>query len=123
MHASQPHHNPAPPACGGAQNGTDVFAPYDTFADDLELGQAMVRLGVPILDLRDAEGRELYLGLGLDEERDVRRASDPGHWVFEYARDFREGYECCSNRWVATHYTGTRAVGPAHPHCPQRRRR
>ena len=42
--------------------------------------------------------------LGLDDERSLTRKKNKGHWLWTYDRDAREGIQCCSTRWIGTHY-------------------
>jgi glycoprotein-N-acetylgalactosamine 3-beta-galactosyltransferase len=64
----------------------------------------MERIGVPTVDTRDADGRHRFLGIGVDNERMSFRSKEPDFWFWKYSREAREGRECCSLRYVATHY-------------------
>eukprot|EP00730_Choanoeca_flexa_P018771 TRINITY_DN9148_c0_g1_i1.p1 TRINITY_DN9148_c0_g1~~TRINITY_DN9148_c0_g1_i1.p1 ORF type:complete len:506 (+),score=92.62 TRINITY_DN9148_c0_g1_i1:47-1564(+) len=88
----------------------DIFSPHPTFADDLELGVSMLKLGVVAKPWLDDKGRHLFLGLGLEEERTLKRDVDSGHWLMEYDKQFKGGSECCSTRWLGTHYVDWEAL-------------
>jgi hypothetical protein len=88
----------------------DIFSPHPTFADDLELGVSMLKLGVVARPWLDEQGRHMFLGTGLEEERQMKRSVDDGHWLFVYDKHFKEGTECCSTRWLATHYVDWEAM-------------
>eukprot|EP00055_Hartaetosiga_balthica_P005315 m.15405 g.15405 ORF g.15405 m.15405 type:complete len:611 (+) comp4469_c0_seq2:136-1968(+) len=79
-----------------------VFPRTKTFADDLELGVSMARVGVPLQPQLDAQGRNLFLGIGINSERAAKKSE--GGWYWEYSVETNEGNECCSNKWLGTHY-------------------
>eukprot|EP00048_Salpingoeca_helianthica_P023388 m.1272 g.1272 ORF g.1272 m.1272 type:complete len:398 (+) comp860_c0_seq1:2-1195(+) len=81
-----------------------IFSPYDTFADDLEIALTMARLGINTTDTRDKQGRNRFLGVGLDNERMTNKKTNPDFWLWKYSADAREGRECCSTRFVSSHY-------------------
>eukprot|EP00056_Hartaetosiga_gracilis_P000870 m.41024 g.41024 ORF g.41024 m.41024 type:complete len:431 (+) comp10394_c0_seq1:168-1460(+) len=88
-------------------NGSDVqpiFNPWNTFADDMELGISLSRVGVELKEALDDEGRNLFMTLGLEAERMMRRADDPTFWYWDYCPTAKEGRQCCSSRWIGTHY-------------------
>ncbi|EGD74071.1 hypothetical protein PTSG_05763 [Salpingoeca rosetta] len=84
--------------------GKPIFNDWNTFADDMELGISMKRIGVPAVESLDAEGRNLFIALGLDAERSARKSDDPNNWYWKYCPTAKEGKECCSTRWLGTHY-------------------
>lgn len=88
----------------------DFFLQSDTFADDLELSLTMQRVNVTTVTSLDNEGRQLFLAMGLEEERGVTRERDGSHWIWQYDEKFREGLNCCSKNWLITHYIGLLAV-------------
>ena len=89
------------------ENHPNLFSGADTFADDLELSLTLRRLGIETQHTLDAEGRQVFLALGLEEERGVTRERDGGHWIWQYDPSFRQGINCCSKSWIATHYIGS----------------
>ncbi len=82
-----------------------LFSPFDTFADDLEISLTLKQIGVPAVYTHDADGRQLFMTLGVDYERTMVRAADPKHWYWAFVPGATEGRECCSKRWIASHYT------------------
>ena len=82
-----------------------LFAQWDTFADDAEIAFTLAKAGIPTEDTRDEEGRHRFFPLGVDYERDLRKKDDPGFWFFVYDPDFQEGLDCCSKKWLVSHYT------------------
>eukprot|EP00050_Salpingoeca_kvevrii_P015901 m.50997 g.50997 ORF g.50997 m.50997 type:complete len:707 (+) comp6579_c0_seq1:276-2396(+) len=84
----------------------DIFADYNTFSDDVEIALSLLDAGVPTEDTRDEELRERFFPLGVDRERDLRKEKFPDHWYWRYSLyPAREGLECCSKRWIVSHYT------------------
>ena len=71
-------------------------------AIDVELGITLERVGVPAHSNLDAEGRQLFVALGLEYERNAKR--DETDWFWRYSQDAREGFECCSRYWLGAHY-------------------
>lgn len=84
--------------------GEPVFGLGDTFADDLELGLSMAKVGVHPHEVLDEQGRNLFISLGLEAERSLRREDDPDNWYWMYCPTAKEGRQCCSDRWIGTHY-------------------
>ncbi|EDQ86222.1 uncharacterized protein MONBRDRAFT_28452 [Monosiga brevicollis MX1] len=84
----------------------DILHNGDTFADDLELAHSLHKVGVEREDTRDARERQRFFVLGLFDERTARRSESPDYWYWKY--DFytpkEEPDECCSTRWIASHY-------------------
>eukprot|EP00049_Salpingoeca_infusionum_P003647 m.69143 g.69143 ORF g.69143 m.69143 type:complete len:539 (-) comp12216_c1_seq2:184-1800(-) len=75
-----------------------------SFADDMELGYALRSLGVEATENVDKDGKQLFLCLGLDYERGLRRADDPTFWFWDYSPEAKEGPDCCADKWIGTHY-------------------
>ncbi|EDQ86224.1 uncharacterized protein MONBRDRAFT_11105 [Monosiga brevicollis MX1] len=88
----------------------DPIHNFDTFADDMELGRVLEQLGIPVKQWSDAAGRRLFLGLGLDDERLMSRERDPHAWLWSYDQSAKHGRECCSPKWVGTHYLDWQAM-------------
>lgn len=85
----------------------------------MEIASAMARIGIPTVDTSDAEGRHRFLGIGVDNERMSFRKKDPDFWFWKYSPDAREGPQCCSKKYVATHYSqpdNMRYLDDAHEH-------
>ncbi len=70
----------------------------------MEIADSLGRLGIPTTDTRDADGRHRFLGIGIDSERMSTRKDMPDFWLWRYSPDAREGKQCCSTRFVASHY-------------------
>eukprot|EP00055_Hartaetosiga_balthica_P008699 m.33241 g.33241 ORF g.33241 m.33241 type:complete len:662 (+) comp6438_c0_seq2:203-2188(+) len=88
----------------GGEDVEPIFNTWDTFADDMELGVSLARVGVELKEALDDEGRNLFMTLGVEAERMVRKADDPDFWYWTYCPTAKEGKACCSNRWIGTHY-------------------
>jgi glycoprotein-N-acetylgalactosamine 3-beta-galactosyltransferase len=82
-----------------------LLANFDTFADDLEISLVLKKIGVPSVGNTDKNGRQLFLTLGVDFERLLTKRSEPGHWLWRFGPGSREGRQCCSTRWISSHYT------------------
>ena len=72
--------------------------------EDLYTSRALIGIGVPIANAVDAERRQLFLPLGVDSEYFAPKR-DERNWFYKYSKEAKAGPECCSERWVATHYT------------------
>ena len=70
----------------------------------VEIAAAMARIGIDTIDTRDREGRHQFLGIGVDNERMSFRSKDPTFWFWKYSLDAKEGKECCSKKFVSSHY-------------------
>ena len=70
----------------------------------VEIAASMARIGINTTDTRDEEGRHRFLGIGLENERMSFRKLRPDFWFWKYSEDAREGLDCCSSRFVASHY-------------------
>ncbi len=83
----------------GSSLGTD-------FAEDVEMGKVMRRLGVGCVDTRDAFGRETFIPLNIFHLRErYTRLTHPKLWLWRYSYyPTGEGFECCSRYWISTHY-------------------
>jgi hypothetical protein len=71
---------------------------------DMELGITMARIGIPAIEMIDEQGGQQFISLGLDSERSIRRKDGPDNWFWVYSPTAKEGADCCSDRWVGTHY-------------------
>jgi glycoprotein-N-acetylgalactosamine 3-beta-galactosyltransferase len=69
----------------GYKRNAKVFNNIDTFADDLELGMSMQKVGIPTTFSLDDTGGQLFIALGLDSERTMNRADTPGNWYWIYS--------------------------------------
>ncbi|EGD74086.1 hypothetical protein PTSG_05778 [Salpingoeca rosetta] len=88
----------------------DYFLDSDTFADDMEVCRTLRRMGLDTQTSLDSDGRQVFLALGLEEERGVTRERDGSHWIWKYDPTFKEGINCCSKHWIATHYIDSRSM-------------
>lgn len=70
----------------------------------MELGLVMRAIGFPAKEWMDDEGRNLFIALGLDVERGMRKDVDPNNWFWLYSPSAKERMGCCSTRWIGTHY-------------------
>jgi glycoprotein-N-acetylgalactosamine 3-beta-galactosyltransferase len=70
----------------------------------VELGLSLQRVGILTEDTRDADGRARFISLGLSAERVLSRTKDSQHWFWKYEAAAKEGKQCCSKRWIGTHY-------------------
>ena len=68
-----------------AKSNRRVFSSLDTFADDLELGLSMARVGIPTKLNLDSDGRQLFMALGLDSERTMSREDHGSNWFWAYS--------------------------------------
>lgn len=71
---------------------------------DLLTSRTLFKVQVPVLDTRDTGGRHRFITIGLEAEHTLFRQKTPDMWLFRYSNDTRDGHDCCSLRWVATHY-------------------
>ncbi len=49
-----------------------------------------------------------FLTLGTFNEHSMRpppNRSDSSFWFWRYSKDAKEGNDCCSLRWISSHYT------------------
>eukprot|EP00053_Salpingoeca_punica_P014568 m.132659 g.132659 ORF g.132659 m.132659 type:complete len:538 (-) comp16491_c0_seq1:636-2249(-) len=88
-----------------------LFRNIDTFADDLEFGASLARIQVSAEDSRDSVGSERFMALNVQSERALKKADDPNFWYFKISYHPRiEGEDCCSRKWVASHYVEPREM-------------
>lgn len=72
--------------------------------EDYLTSRTLRKVGVLTADTRDSDGRHQFLSLGLDPEHTYSRANHPTLWLWKFSKDVREGMDCCSARWITTHY-------------------
>jgi glycoprotein-N-acetylgalactosamine 3-beta-galactosyltransferase len=70
----------------------------------VEIAAALERVGINTTDTRDSEGRQRFLGIGVDNERMSTRKQRPDFWLWRYSPEAKEGRECCSKKFVSSHY-------------------
>jgi glycoprotein-N-acetylgalactosamine 3-beta-galactosyltransferase len=70
----------------------------------VEIALSLSRIGIFTEDTHDEEGRARFLTLGLTFERGLTREKNKDHWLWHFDQQAREGRECCSKRWIGTHY-------------------
>jgi len=105
--------------------------PSSPLPQDLQLGVSMARIGVRARPNVDDEGKQLFICLGLEYERGMFKKDSKDFWLWQYSPDAKvgvkgddegfqrcflmlllfplpihpqEGKECCSNKWIGTHY-------------------
>eukprot|EP00047_Mylnosiga_fluctuans_P019500 m.83154 g.83154 ORF g.83154 m.83154 type:complete len:693 (-) comp8152_c0_seq3:323-2401(-) len=75
---------------------------------DLQTSRTLFKVGVPVVSSLDSQLRNRFIVLGLDMEHTLRREAYKNlripFWLFTYSDDTRELHDCCSERWVGTHY-------------------
>jgi hypothetical protein len=77
-------------------------------AEDLRISQVLEYVGVKTADTRTAEGQHQFMALGINNERTLKEPEDRSTaklWFWKYSRDAVAGPECCTNKWIASHYT------------------
>lgn len=97
---------------GSGRNNTDkrglLFSTEHTYAEDVEIANTFRRMKPPIIaeEIADHTGRAQFLPLGLGIEhilfRNDSNANVQGWW--KYCSSAKEGLDCCSSHWIATHY-------------------
>ncbi len=71
---------------------------------DLMTCRTLYAMGIHALDSRDEQLRHRFIVIGLDAEHTLTRKSYPTMWLWTYSNETREGMDCCSDKWIATHY-------------------
>eukprot|EP00048_Salpingoeca_helianthica_P000673 m.43245 g.43245 ORF g.43245 m.43245 type:complete len:553 (-) comp10751_c0_seq2:314-1972(-) len=71
---------------------------------DLLTSRTLHQIKIEALDTRDAQDRHRFITVGLEMEHTLFRAKQPEMWLWSYSNDTKEGHDCCSPRWLATHY-------------------
>lgn len=82
--------------------GQNKFGP-----EDLLTGVAMSHVNISIDVTLDSEGRHLFLPLGPQWEYAAApqdHISRPDFWFWRIGVAPRPGRECCSKKWIGTHY-------------------
>jgi glycoprotein-N-acetylgalactosamine 3-beta-galactosyltransferase len=86
------------------EKDSNAWAGPSTGPADLLMSRTLNKLGAFPKDTRDVEGRHVFIGLGLEMEYGSTRAKSPDLWFWKYSPDARDGKECCSKRWITSHY-------------------
>eukprot|EP00054_Salpingoeca_dolichothecata_P021737 m.140162 g.140162 ORF g.140162 m.140162 type:complete len:289 (+) comp24097_c0_seq8:522-1388(+) len=72
--------------------------------EDAEIGKALGTLHIYPSDTRDEEGSDRFLPLHITELRNMYQAKG-GHWYYKINFfPYKDGMDCCSKHWIATHY-------------------
>eukprot|EP00045_Choanoeca_perplexa_P005563 m.46963 g.46963 ORF g.46963 m.46963 type:complete len:561 (+) comp13186_c0_seq2:119-1801(+) len=77
-------------------------------AEDLRISQVLDYVGVKTADTRTPEGQHQFMALGINNERTLKEPEDRSTaklWFWKYSRDAVAGPKCCTNKWIASHYT------------------
>eukprot|EP00730_Choanoeca_flexa_P008497 TRINITY_DN12497_c0_g3_i1.p4 TRINITY_DN12497_c0_g3~~TRINITY_DN12497_c0_g3_i1.p4 ORF type:complete len:125 (+),score=17.06 TRINITY_DN12497_c0_g3_i1:1671-2045(+) len=94
---------------GTAARGDAIWpGPADSNEEDFRFSQVMELVGVKPVSTRAWDGKHVFLVLGIDQEREIRPPADrakPHLWFWQYSFDAIAGPGCCSERWIASHYT------------------
>eukprot|EP00035_Acanthoeca_spectabilis_P026717 m.463945 g.463945 ORF g.463945 m.463945 type:complete len:505 (-) comp23235_c0_seq1:81-1595(-) len=92
-------------ALGEAVNATNgsVWGPKLHGPEDLQTADTLKTLGITPGRALDSKGRQLFLPLGPQYEWG-RSKKDKPTWFDKYTVDTKPGPECCSERWIASHY-------------------
>jgi glycoprotein-N-acetylgalactosamine 3-beta-galactosyltransferase len=77
--------------------------PWDA-PEDYALGQTLHAIGIHTVDTRDQSGAHRFLTLGIGTEVVAERSQKDVTWYWSFSRDAREGPDCCSRRWITSHY-------------------
>ncbi len=70
----------------------------------MEIALSLGRIGINTTDTRDSEGRQQFLGVGLENERMTFKSLNPTFWLWRYSPEAKEGRDCCSTKFVSSHY-------------------
>ena len=126
---------------GGFAFAGQLWAEPDKGPEDVNTADVLKKLGIPTEPSVDANGRQLFLPLGPHFEWN-RKRHEYNFWFSRYSPEAQLGPDCCSERWVASHYVryddmyrmdnlerlqcplhlsewphwGARSVTPPHPH-------
>eukprot|EP00730_Choanoeca_flexa_P012081 TRINITY_DN318_c0_g1_i1.p1 TRINITY_DN318_c0_g1~~TRINITY_DN318_c0_g1_i1.p1 ORF type:complete len:563 (+),score=110.18 TRINITY_DN318_c0_g1_i1:129-1817(+) len=94
---------------GTKSRGDAIWPKPDTGqAEDLRISQVLDFVGVKTADTRTKDGKHQFLALGVNNERNLKEPADRSTaklWFWKYSKDAVAGPGCCSNKWVASHYT------------------
>ena len=71
--------------------------------EDLLTSDKLRKLGIEPETTLDSHGRQFFLPLGPHSEWN-RKVRDPRFWFYRWSPEAKVGSECCSERWVASHY-------------------
>jgi glycoprotein-N-acetylgalactosamine 3-beta-galactosyltransferase len=81
-------------------------APRGTGPEDLLTSKSLAPLGVLAVEAVDKNDRQLFFPMGLEHEW-FAKERDEKAWFYRYSKVAKVGRECCSENWVAVHYTPT----------------
>ena len=73
-------------------------------AEDRLIAQTLKKIGIPVHDTRDEQGRHRFLAVGVDFEHTYWKNNTAMDWFAKAAPEAKEGPDCCVTEWVATHY-------------------
>lgn len=101
-----------------AEKDSAVWAGPSSGPEDQLLAKTlMVNFGLYPIDTRDANGRHVFITLGLDPERIFTRKDQPDLWFWQFSQDAKEGPACCSPKWITTHYIKAAQVSEGSRSC------
>jgi len=78
--------------------------PQGTGPEDLLTSKSLKPLGIGVQESMDNHGRQLFMPMGLDHEY-FAPERDEKNWFYKYSKSAKAGPECCSEKWIASHYT------------------
>ena len=81
-------------------------APRGTGPEDLLTSKSLKPLGVLAVEAVDKNDRQLFFPMGLEHEWFAPKRDEKA-WFYRYSKVAKVGRECCSENWVAVHYTPT----------------
>ena len=81
-------------------------SPRGTGPEDLLTSKSIKPLGVLAVESLDKNGRQLFFPMGLEHEWFAPKRDEKA-WFYRYSKVAKVGRECCSENWVAVHYTPT----------------
>ncbi|EDQ86385.1 uncharacterized protein MONBRDRAFT_28361 [Monosiga brevicollis MX1] len=86
-------------------NSSHIFVPdIGSQSDDISMGVAMLRTGIPAQLTVDEHGGQYFSALGVAVERTVKRSTSQGYWYWEVTPETKDGPACCARRWIGSHY-------------------
>jgi hypothetical protein len=74
----------------------------------------MQRVGVHTVDTRDGAGANRFMVLSVAAERQMKRAKNDVPWYWTHTVGAREGADCCSPRWITSHYQSAESFYALH---------
>jgi hypothetical protein len=73
--------------------------------DDVRITQVLAKVGVSTVDTRTDTGKHQFLALGISGERSLETPAAPSLLrLRNFSRDAVTGPQCCSPRWIGSHY-------------------